>query len=789
MEILEEVEVKCYHCGQPCEKELVWSEKIFCCPGCQTVYQILEENNLCEYYTLDKQAGNSLRYMPQESFAFLDEAAIQKKLLLFHSDTFARTQFYIPSIHCVSCLWLLENLKQLHGGIGKTAVNFSKKTVLIDFNPREIALSRLGRLLAQLGYAPQVSLASISEGKEKKSNSVVIQLAVAGFCFGNIMLFSFPEYLGLEGEEKIFGPLFSTLNIVFSLPVLLYSARDYLRAGWRSIVQREINIDVPIAAGLLALFLRSIFDVAFHTGPGYFDSLTGLVFFLLIGRWFQSQTYDNLAFDRDYRSYFPLAVNRLEKTGWKPVVIYEIKKGDRLKIRNLEIIPADSLLLDEEAFIDYSFVTGESRPSRVQRGECIYAGGRLVGQPIEVVAEKPTVQSYLTGLWNEENSMKTGSPYKKLIDRVARRFTWGVLVFACLTAVFWFFHDPSRLWLTLTSVLIVACPCALALAAPFTYGHTMRAFGQRGLYLKNADVVESLATIDAVVFDKTGTITFGKSLTWHGKMIRAQQEAVSQLTQASTHPLSRLIASHLGMQAHHSMSDFSEWPGRGIQGKINNVVYKIGSPQFVGAQNNATSVYVSADEEILGYFAVETRVRPEIKTTLQKLTVKYLAMLSGDNEGERKKMEETFPRHADLQFNFSPHQKLHYISDLQKKNFHVMMIGDGLNDAGAIRQSHVGIALSEEQGLFSPASDAILSGNKLSELNDFFLLAKNANRIVKISFIISLFYNVLTLCTAAFGFLTPLIAAILMPVSSLSVVGFSTVAVNWCARRIFSSKK
>src|SRR6218665_905229 len=784
--ILEEVDLKCYHCGQPCAAELIWSKKNFCCAGCQTVYQILEENNLCEYYALDDRAGISLRYMSQESFAFLDEADIQKKLLLFRSDAFSRAQFYIPSIHCVSCLWLLENLKQLHGGIGKAVVNFSKKTATIDFNPREIALSELARLLAQLGYAPQVSLASLSEGGGKKSTRLGIELATAGFCFGNIMLFSFPEYLGMEGDETIFRPLFSVLNIVLSIPVLVYSARDYFRAGWRSMTQRKINIDVPIAIGLSALFLRSIYDVLFHVGPGYFDSLTGLVFFLLIGRWFQSKTYDNLAFDRDYRSYFPLAVNRREKEGGKPTVIYEIKKGDCLKIRNLEIIPADSLLLDEEAFVDYSFVTGEARPSLVRRGELIYAGGRLAGKPVEVLAEKPTAQSYLTGLWNEEAYHKNTGHYKKLIDRVARRFTWVVLLFALFTAVFWFFYDASKLWLTLTSVLIVACPCALALAAPFTYGNMMRVFGRRGLYLKNADVVETLAAIDAVVFDKTGTITFGKSIAWHGNMTPQESEAVAQLTQASTHPLSRLIASHLALPVNRPITDFNELPGRGIQGRINGVEYKIGSPQFVGAKNDAASVFVSADEKILGYFSVETMVRPEMKSTLEKLNVKILAMLSGDNENDKEKMKETFPVHADLQFNFSPHQKLHYVSDLQKKNFRVMMIGDGLNDAGAIKQSDAGIALSDEQGLFSPASDAILSGNKITDLNNFLALAKSANRIVKMAFAISLFYNILTLCTAAFGFLTPLIAAILMPISSLSVVGFSAAAVNWCAKRVFN---
>jgi hypothetical protein len=275
---------------------------------------------------------------------------------------------------------------------------------------------------------------------------------------------------------------------------MLYSARDYFVNAWHTFTQRQINIDVPIAVGLLALFFRSAYDILTHTGPGYMDSLVGLVFFLLIGRWFQNKTYDSLAFDRDYKSYFPLAVMKWSGSGWVPVIVHDLQVGDQIRIRNLEIIPADSTMLSEKAFIDYSFVTGESKPVQVKLGDTVYAGGRLVGQPIELSVAKITSQSHLTRLWNNQIFQKPEeSHYKKIIDRAARRFTWVVMGVAVVTAVVWYYLDPSQMWLVLTAVLMVACPCALALAAPFTYGNMLRVFGRHGFYLKNADVLTVLS--------------------------------------------------------------------------------------------------------------------------------------------------------------------------------------------------------------------------------------------------------------------------------------------------------
>jgi len=791
------VEVKeqviCYHCGQVCEEQEFKSEdKTFCCYGCRTVFEILNENNLCEYYSYETTPGVNLRNIHEETYAYLDESSIKKKLLSFNSDTFAKVEFFVPAIHCISCIWLLENLQRLNTGVVKSAVNFARKRVSIDFNPSVVALSEIARLMASLGYPPQINL---SEEKKEKASSkdLIMKLAVAGFAFGNIMLLSFPEYLGIEGTETTLKTLFSYLNVALAIPVTFYSGKDYFTNAIQSFKQRQINIDVPIAVGLAALFLRSTYDILSNTGPGYLDSLAGLVFFLLIGRWFQSKTYESLAFDRDFKSYFPLAVQKKSGEEWKPVVIYELEKGDTIKVRNWEVTPADSLLLDAEAYFDYSFVTGESRPVKVNAGELVYAGGRLVGKPVCLVVEKKTSQSHLTSLWNKEVFQKSEeSRYRKIIDLAARRFTWAVLGIALITAGYWYLKDPSQMWLVLTAVLMVACPCALALAAPFTYGNMLRVFGRHGFYLKNADVIERLSKIDTLVFDKTGTVTNGAaSLDFVGVLDDHELGWVKTLTSSSSHPLSNLITKSIKQNSAALVSDFFEKPGRGIEGKIGDHSILIGSAgyvKFTGLLPELSSkVFVSIDDQVRGYFKIETRVREGITALMQSLKSKKVTMLSGDSEADLDRMRYVFPANASLLFNQNPHDKLEYISALQSANHKVMMLGDGLNDSGALKQSDVGVAITDDTGVFTPSCDGILEGNKLSEVDKFLSLAGAATTILKTGFGISFFYNIIALSFAVSGHLTPLIAAILMPISSISVVGFSTLAVNLVSQKILKS--
>lgn len=787
-EVLEDV--KCFHCGQHCDEVITFDDKPFCCAGCKSVFEILHDNNLCAYYSLDAKPGISQQETSTTSFTYLDAPGIRTKVLSFDSPTLAKAEFFIPNIHCVSCIWLLENLRKLNAGIIRAEVTFGKKRIAIDFDPHRTKLSDVASLLSSLGYPPVVNLDAAGEKHGKTDRLLIYKLAVAGFCFGNVMLFSFPEYLGLDQHDRYLMRIFSLLNLVLSTPVFFYSASGYFKSSLKSFAHRQINIDVPIAAGLIALFMRSAYDIITATGPGYLDSFTGLVFFLLVGRWFQSKTYENLAFDRDFRSYFPLAVHRLEHDVWKPVIIYELRRSDRIRIRNMEIVPADSVLLDDHAYFDYSFVTGEAKPVKVAQGDLVYAGGRLIGQPVSMVVEKNTSQSYLTSLWNKDTYKKTNeSRYQKIIDRAARRFTWIVLCIALMTAIFWYFHKPAEMWLVLTSVLMVACPCALALAAPFTYGSMLRAFGRNRFYLKNADVIERLASIDAVVFDKTGTVTYGSKpeVLFSGELSEAEFCAIKLLTGSSTHPLSTLVAKSIAGEAAPTLSHFKEIPSKGVQAMIGEKFYRVGAAAFAGCvpanNQDGSKVFVSIDDTPRGCFTIRIKTRENLKDMLSRLGSKCVALLSGDNEADRNRMSSLFDPSVQLMFNQNPYDKQEFIQHLQHSGKKVMMVGDGLNDSGALKQSDVGIGVTDNTGVFTPACDGILAGEQLQMLDRFMALAGDAAVILKIAFGISFSYNAIALTFAITGHLTPLVAAILMPVSSISVVGFSTIAVNYITRK------
>jgi Cu+-exporting ATPase len=784
VEVLESV--KCFHCGQLCDEVVSSHDKSFCCVGCKSVFEILNENDLCEYYALDQESGLSRKNTYSTSFGYLDDRDVRKKVLSFDSKRLARVSFNIPSVHCVSCIWLLENLRKLNTGVFHAEVSFGKKILTIDFDPTRLKLSELASLLESIGYAPVINLESGDEKKSTIDKSLVYKLAIAGFCFGNVMLFSFPEYLGIDRHDEYLLRIFSILNLVLSIPVFFYSASGYFIASFKSFKQKQINIDVPIAAGLLALFVRSCYDIITATGPGYLDSFTGLVFFLLIGRWFQSKTYENLAFDRDFKSYFPLAVSRLVKDEWLPVIIYELRRGDRIRIRNTEIVPADSVLLDDYGYFDYSFVTGEARPSKVMQGETVYAGGRLIGQPVELIVERKTSQSHLTSLWNKDSFKKRDeSQYQKIIDRAARIFTWIVMVIALGTAVFWYTYSPSEMWLVLTSVLMVACPCALALAAPFTYGSMLRAFGRYNFYLKNADVIERLATVDAVVFDKTGTVTYGNvpEISFVGDLSPREWAAVKLITSASTHPLSAVVSRSISEHLTGELCEFKEIAGKGIQAIVDGKFTQVGSADFVGSTNpvetNSSVVFVAINHEVKGYFTITIKTRQNIRFMLDRLGEKCVALLSGDNDADRHRMTALFGPSVRFRFNQDPHHKLAFISGLQQEGKKVLMVGDGLNDSGALKQSDVGIGVTDNAGVFTPACDGILGGENLVLLDKFLALAKSSAVVLKIAFAISFFYNAIALTFAVTGHLTPLVAAILMPISSVSVVSFSTLAVNY----------
>ncbi|WP_340065892.1 heavy metal translocating P-type ATPase [Ascidiimonas aurantiaca] len=785
----------CYHCGDECNASpIVFEEKEFCCNGCKTVYEILSSNDLSCYYDLEKAPGAS----PQEAknrYDFLSNPDIAERLLEFSDGNIQVVNLYIPHIHCSSCIWILENLNRLQPAVVSSQVNFPKKTVRITFNSDQVSLKELIILLASVGYEPYISLNDYDSGKKNINRSLIIKLGVAGFAFGNVMFLSFPEYFEV-GEYWLeqYKHLFRWIMFAFSVPVVFYSGSDYFVAAVKGLRKGLLNIDVPIALGILVLFVRSTTEIIFDLGSGFFDSLTGLVFFLLLGRFFQQKTYSFLSFERDYKSYFPIAVTRIktDKTE-ENIQVYDIEPGDRLLIRNLELIPVDGILCKGDARIDYSFVTGESRAVRKESGDKLYAGGKQLSGVIEMEAIKSVQQSYLTQLWSNSVFQRDKSDtFQTLTNAISKRFTYIVLSIAIISSVFWLFYYPPKALNVFTAVLIIACPCAIALAAPFTMGNLLRIFGKRRFYLKNATVIEQIAKTNAIVFDKTGTITTHKeqSVQYNGTPLNGEEEKLLKNTlRASSHPLSRQLYELLDAHQITTLDNYNEYIGKGLEASLEGRSIKVGSASYVGSPTQIselnTSVHISTDNTYKGHYVFYNQYREGMTDVFEELSKTHsISILSGDNAGEKSRLQELLPEGVSYHFNQKPDLKLEYIQSLQETGFEVIMIGDGLNDAGALAQSNVGIAVSENVNVFSPACDAIMDASVFHKLPDFLKASKRAVSIVKWSFVLSLLYNITGLYFAVTGQLEPVIAAILMPLSSISIVVFTTIATNFLGRRL-----
>ncbi|MCF6171140.1 MAG: heavy metal translocating P-type ATPase metal-binding domain-containing protein [Bacteroidales bacterium] len=791
--------VNCIHCGEDCGKHpVLLDDKPFCCHGCKTVYQILNTKEMGQYYRIRPMSGIRIEQTETgNKYAYLELEEIREKLLDFSDGGFSKVSLFIPGIHCASCIWLLENLNTLNPGIIQSAVNFPDKTVSITFKDEQISLRQLVELLASIHYIPEITLDKLDKKESQRSDrNVLLKIGIAAFSFMNVMLYNFPEYLpGGEELGGFFTRVFGWLSLLLSLPVVFYSASDYYLSAFKGLKHRMINIDLPITLGIFTLFFQSAYEIISGHGIGYMDSLTGLVFFLLIGKWYQGKTYQALSFERDYKSYFPVAVTTLVDDNEQTIPLSKLKKGHHILIRNQELIPADSRLVKGNANIDYSFVTGESLPVPKNMNDFIFAGGRQVGSTIELVVEKEVEQSYLTQLWNQDsNKQQSESGLNTLVNKVSESFTVAILFVAFSAGVYWLLNDSSLALFAFTSVLIIACPCALALTVPFTFGSTMRAFGRSGFYIKNSEVIENLQKIDTVVFDKTGTITLNRSLKarFVGEpLTRDELCMIKSLAASSGHPLSTAVKENIDCEGLLEVEDFQEIPAMGTSALICGKRVSMGSKKFITGKadesSGSTAVYVFIENRVAGYFQIENTYRDGLAEIVNRLQKKYeLYLLSGDNASEKKNLSVIFGSGKNLFFNQSPSDKMGFVKKLKENARKVLMIGDGLNDAGALLESDVGLTIADDIYSFSPACNGIVEAGKFDRLYDFLDFSHLAMKVVKLSFAISFLYNIIGLFFAVQGTLSPIIAAILMPVSSVSVVAFATFSVHYLSTRKIS---
>jgi Cu+-exporting ATPase len=790
----------CAHCGEPCSDAIHHESLSFCCTGCKQVYLILQETNACDPAMMATLTNISAKgKFNNNKWDFLDEPAIASKLFSFSSASQVHLQLKLPNIHCSSCIWLLEHMGRMNKGILSSTVDFDKKEISLVYNPAQIKLSELAALLDYIGYAPEISLASGNKQEAsnmpKNRHSTILRIGVAGFCFSNIMMLSFPDYLAENGiHEELLHTAFSYISVLLSIPVILYGAAPFFIQAWKGLRQRFLNIDAPIALAIIITFSRSLYEIFTYTGTGYLDSMSGIVFFMLIGRWFQERTQQSIAFNRDYQSYFPMSSLVLSGTQKQYKPIHELAEGDRLLVRNQELIPADATLLQGDAWIDYSFVTGEKDPVHIHTGENIFAGGKQMGTAIEVAVLKPVSASHLTRLWNNDAFHNTKNKETSFIHPWSNYFSIVLFSIALAAGLYWQFNNPDNTWRAVTSVLIVACPCSLLLSATFTFGNMIRVFSSNGLFLKNATVMERMSEADTLVFDKTGTLTTGErnQVSYVGKVLSYPETAmIKALAAHSNHPLSRTLAEWKAWPDHRDellVTDFREISGQGIEALVDGIPVRLGKAGFVAnacptiieSGDNSMAVHISINGTYKGKCVIRQDYRDGIFPMLKQLQDKGFALhiLSGDNNREEQLLKEMLGEKVQMAFNKQPEEKLEYIRALQEKGRKVIMVGDGLNDAGALQQSDAGIAVTQHTNYFTPACDGILAGDELPRLHQLLQLAKASKKLVGAGFTLSIVYNIIGMYFSTQALLSPMIAAILMPASTISIILLSYLSVH-----------
>jgi Cu+-exporting ATPase len=782
---------KCYHCGEKCDETIQLDDKYFCCDGCKMVFQLLDDNGLCQYYDLTDMPGFSAKgHFVSEKYNYLDNAAIQEQLIQFRVRDQAHVVFYLPQIHCVSCVWLLENLHKINPGVIQSQTHFEKKEIKIVFNPSIISLKELVQLLSFVGYEPMIHLGGNDWMKKKKVNKKqLFKIGIAGFCFGNIMMLSFPEYLSADlAELGNLRSFFVYLNLLLSLPVLFYCANGFFISAYTGLRQKWLNIDAPIALAILVTFGRSLYEIVTQTGGGYLDSMSGIVFFMLIGRWFQDKSYDSFSFDRDYQSFFPLGVTVLEAGKEINKPLSTIEKGAILLIRADEMVPADAKLLTNGALIDYSFVSGENEPVEVENGSTVFAGGIQKGRAIQVEVIKPVGQSYITELWNSPILKTEKNKEQSFVHPWSQYFTIVLFAIAIVSGIYWAVVDSSKILPAVTSVLIVACPCSLLLTVTFTYGNVLRWLGKQHFYLKNASVIEAMDKIDAIVFDKTGTLTNHQDthVEYSGEHLNEfEVTAIKSVTRESLHPLSQLITKYFNERVEKTVlvEAIENYIGKGTKATCNGMEMLIGSKSLLVAHGvvvgeiEGSVVCIAINGVYKGKFSIKHTYRNNIDSMVAKLkkTGYQLHLLSGDHPTEKLHLSHLLGTDIPMLFEQSPHDKLQYIQQLQALGHRVMMVGDGLNDAGALQKCDIGIAVTDQTHLFTPASDGILEGSMIQSMGSLLAFAKKAKLIITLIFILSLLYNLVGMYFATRAELSPMVAAILMPISSISIVSLSAL--------------
>jgi Cu2+-exporting ATPase len=793
-------EVSCSHCSLPVPAGLIKADADhqFCCQACETAYGVIHACGLDAYYRLREATDPSPgpAHSTGKEFREFDDPTFTRLYVQGLPGGLMRTKLLLQNLHCAACVWLIEKLPAVVSGVVEARLDFRRSTVEVTWDPAQVALSRIARGLDSLGYpAFPAKEGAAQHARTTEDRRFMMCLAIAGAIAGNVMLLAFALYAGVfGGMQSSYEAMFRWLSMVLGILSLAWPGSIFFRNAWAAVRTRTAHLDLPITLGLLVGGICGLINTIRGSGEIYFDSLTVLVFLLLVGRFIQhrQQRWAVDAIELLF-SLTPTSARRLEDGVAKDVPIEALVRGNTVEIRAGDSVPADGVIVEGSSQVDQSLLTGESRPVSVRVGERVAAGAVNLSSALHVRVEATGEQTRVGRLMKlVADAASRKAPLVRFADRISGIFVVAMLGLSLVTLAVWLVLDPSRAVNNATSLLIVTCPCALGLATPLAFTIAIGRAARRGILIKGGDALEHLARPGRIFLDKTGTLTQGRIslVSWRGQPLA--RAVLGAMEKFSSHPIATALFASFGSDADAAgfqTVTVAAIAGGGLEANVDGVHALAGSlalmrsrgialaPEFEREVNavlrrDNTPVLIALDGRCAGVAGLGDALRPDASKAVRTLQRAgwQVEILSGDHPTVVMAVGNQLGLATlDCCGGLSPEQKLETVQDAAQQG-PVVMVGDGVNDAAALSAATVGIAIAGGAEASLAAADIYLQRPDLALLTDLLQASRRTIRAIRWCLGASIFYNAIAATLAMTGLINPIIAAVLMPASSLTVL-------------------
>lgn len=779
----------CLHCGQPTP-----DHADFCCPGCRAVHEMLNAQGLGDFYSLRDRFGGGRPASAIDgeavaegasAYAHYDEPEFQNR----YSPDGKRCTLYLDGVHCAACVWVMDQLPRVVPGVRASRLEFATQRLHLEWDPETVSLSRIGGFLHQIGY-PSHPLSEADAAERRRKRSDLLRLAISFAVAGNTMLMAAALYAGeLQDMTPKFTQYFEWWSALLTLPAVTYGAWPFYRGAWGGLRTRTAHIDVPISLGIVGGYVASVFSVFYGFGAVYFDTVALLVFLLLLGRFFQQRGQRAALRGTELLAVLtpPIAwrldPNAPEGPRFRAVASSRLRPGDQVRVRAGETLPADGTVLRGQSFVDLSFLTGESRPLPVGEGGRAFAGSVNVADELVVRVDASGGETRVGRMVAfAERADAARAPLLRTVDRISGVFVGLVLLLSVVGGVAWYFIDPAKMFNVVVGLLVVSCPCALGLATPVALSVGRGRAAAAGTLIRSTAALERLARVRRVVLDKTGTLTEGRLSVTTAHVPAELRPVLGALEARSGHPIARAVASWgADGAADVALTGVEELASRGIAAQWDGRRVAIGSAAHLGrgafeaemhaaAERGETPLSVALDGEVVGFLALGDRLREDTVAALSRLRALglNLALRSGDDPAVVAAVAGNLGI-TDARGNVSPEGKAAEFETAPLS----AMVGDGVNDAPALRAADVGIAVAGGAEAALGVADAYMTHRGLMPVVELFEGARRTMIVVRRNLWFSLAYNVLFATLALTGHISPFVAAVIMPLSGLTVLASS----------------